>query len=61
METGREVEGEEERRRGRWKVLETGSQRLGAIMKRPWLHTAFSRSNANASLKGRRRETESEV
>lgn len=61
METGREVEGEEERRKGRWKVLETGSQRLGAIMKRPWLHTTFSRSNANASLKGRRRETESEV
>lgn len=32
-----------ERRRGRRRDLVSGSHLLGAIMKRPWLQTAFSR------------------
>lgn len=43
MLTAREEE-EEETRRGRWRVLVAGSQRFGAIMNSPWLHTAFARS-----------------
>ncbi|KAJ1420954.1 Serine-threonine/tyrosine-protein kinase, catalytic domain [Sesbania bispinosa] len=37
------------RRSGRVRVLERGSQWLGAIMKRPWLHTAFSNRNGSVS------------
>uniref|UniRef100_A0A0V0H648 Putative ovule protein n=1 Tax=Solanum chacoense TaxID=4108 RepID=A0A0V0H648_SOLCH len=36
---------ESSNRRGREKVLVDGSQWLGAIMKKPWLHTAFSKLN----------------
>lgn len=43
----RKEEGEE--RSGRIRVLESGSQWLGGIMKRPWLHTACSNWNGEGS------------
>ena len=42
MEVKIEVE-ESASRKGRCRVLVEGIQTLGAIMKNPWLHTAFSK------------------
>lgn len=46
--TATEAARSEARRSGRTSARDAGSQRLGAIMNSPWLHTAASRSNGAA-------------
>lgn len=43
---------ESDSRRGFWRVLEDGIQRLGAIVNKPWLHIAFAKLKLDALSPG---------